>query len=183
MKFPPEKIWLNQPADLVLSRAKAEHAEMIARAVGESVAHLHRFMPWSRDAESADPNVQRVRLQSVSEAWERQEEFQYVLTPVDRPEIFAASIGMMTRLGPGTIELGYWVHPQFEGRGYIRASCTALIDTAFGLDGVGVIYICCSPENTRSMAIARALGFTEDGPFDHPISGVRDWRFSKRRAS
>lgn len=145
---------------------------MIAQAVAESGIHLHRFMRWSQDPQSLDPAFQRDRLAGLAVSWERGEQFEFVLCPRDNDQVFLAALGMMTRMGPGTLELGYWVHVDHEGKGYIRAACAALVATAMKMDGIERVYICCDPENTRSMVIPTALGFTDEGTANHPVCGL-----------
>ena len=171
MRLPPERIELDHADKIALKRATVDDAEMIARAVSECLEHLHRFMPWARDPNSCYPAFQRERLDKLADSWERGEEFQYVLCPQRDPQTFLAALGMMTRLGPGTLELGYWVHVDHEGKGYIRAACKALTEICLQMDGIEVVYICCNPENTRSLAVPLALGFNDEGLGEHP-SGI-----------
>jgi RimJ/RimL family protein N-acetyltransferase len=180
MKFPPERIELDHADRIVLRRATVDDGEMIARAVAESAEHLHRFMAWSLDPQSLDPVFQRERLARLMNAWERGEEFQFVLCPSESDQVFLAAVGLMTRLGPGTLEFGYWVHAKHEGKGYIMAACAALVAIALEMDGIEKVYICCDPENTRSMVIPKALGFSDDGAADHPVCGLSRM-FSKLR--
>jgi RimJ/RimL family protein N-acetyltransferase len=172
MRFPPERIELDHPDGIDLRRATVDDAGMIAQAVAESADHLHRFMAWSLDPQSLDPAFQRDRLAGLAESWECGEQFQFVLCPRDNDQVFLAAVGVMTRLGPGTLELGYWVHVNHEGKGYIRAACAALVAVAMQIDGIDKVCICCDPENTRSMVIPKALGFTDGGTANHPVCGL-----------
>jgi ribosomal-protein-serine acetyltransferase len=60
-------------------------------------------------------------------------------------------------------EIGYWLAKHAEGRGIMTRACTALI--AHGFEGLKLhrAEIRCDPDNQRSRAIPKRLGFTEEG--------------------
>jgi ribosomal-protein-serine acetyltransferase len=76
----------------------------------------------------------------------------------------------MTRCGPGGLEIGYWVHRAYTGRGLATAATAALIEEAFGLPGVDWVEIVHDELNVASGQIPRKLGFTEAErrPMDSP---------------
>ena len=91
----------------------------------------------------------------------------------------------MTRCGPGGLEIGYWVHRAYVGRGLATAAAAALVEQAFGLPGVDWVEIVHDELNVASGQIPRKLGFTEAGrrPLDPPPpsgtgTGVA-WRLKK----
>jgi len=116
------------------------------------------WMPWA-DKQSTEPSFQRDRLRRQPELAARGEEWQYGLFPEDERKVLG-SFGLMTRRGPGTMEIGYWVHVGDVGRGHATRAVTALVDIAFGVDDVETVLICCDEANLRSAAIPRKLGFT-----------------------
>lgn len=164
----PERIELDQPDGIALRRARVGDAEAIARAVRESLDHLAVFMAWANE-ESCDPEFQAKRLVGVEAMWDRGEEWQYMIVGAGDDHTMLGSVGVMTRMGPGTRELGYWVCAEREGRGYIRTACRALVDRLLEQPDVDRVHICCDPANVRSAAVAMALGFHDDGVVeDHP---------------
>jgi RimJ/RimL family protein N-acetyltransferase len=166
---PPDRLAVDHPDGLVLRRARRSDADAVATAVRESLDHLARWMAWA-DERSCDPSFQRVRLAEAEQLWDERRAFEYLLVPLADEQALRASVGIMTRLGAGVLELGYWVHAAYEGRGYIRAAAAAATNAAFGVDGIGVVKICLDPANTRSAAIPQSLGFTDDGMVDdHPL--------------
>src|SRR4029077_13488106 len=82
----------------------------------------------------------------------------------------AGGIGLMTRCGPGGLEIGYWVHRAYTGRGLATAATAALVGQAFGLPGVDWVEIVHDELNVASGQIPRKLGFTEveRRPLDPP---------------
>lgn len=133
-----------------------DDAEAVARAVAENLEHLRPWMPWA-DAQSAEPAFQRDRLRKLPALAERGEEWQYGLFAPD--DSVLGSFGLMTRRGPGTMEIGYWIRADAEGRGLATRASAALTDVALGLDGIRRVFICCDEENVRSAAIPRRLGY------------------------
>jgi RimJ/RimL family protein N-acetyltransferase len=152
---PPERIELDDA--VYLRWLTVGDAEAVARAVGESLDHLEPWMPWA-DAQSADVTFQRNRLRQQSQQRERTEEWQYGLFGV-ADEALLGSFGLMTRRGPGTLEIGYWLHVDAGGRGYATAAARALTETGQRVRTIKQMIIVCDEANLRSAAIPRRLGY------------------------
>ncbi|MBS4751114.1 GNAT family N-acetyltransferase [Carnobacteriaceae bacterium zg-ZUI78] len=58
------------------------------------------------------------------------------------------------------LEIGYVLHPDFWGRGYVPEAAKALIDIGFTLLNVSKMEIACHSLNERSQKVAEKLGFT-----------------------
>jgi RimJ/RimL family protein N-acetyltransferase len=152
---PPERIELDDGN--YVRWLEVDDAEDVARAVGESLAHLTPWMPWA-DAQSADPTFQRERLRNHPQQRARREEWQYGIFAGDGGMLGA--IGLMTRRGPGTLEIGYWLHAGAGGRGYMTDAARALTEAGLEVDGVEKMIIVCDEANLRSAAVPRRLGNT-----------------------
>jgi RimJ/RimL family protein N-acetyltransferase len=134
-----------------------DDAEAVARAVAESLEHLRPWMPWA-DEQSTKVEFQRDRLRKLPGLAERGEEWQYGLFTRDDSSVLG-SFGLMTRRGPGTMEIGYWVHVDAIGRGHATMASAALTDVALTFDEVRRVLIFCDEANVRSAAIPRRLGY------------------------
>ena len=152
---PPRRIRLDD--SYVLRLFGTGDSKALALAVGESLEHLRPWMPWA-DNESADERFQRQRLRGVQHKAATGEEWQYGLFPVDESRVLG-SFGLMTRQGPGTIEIGYWVHVDEIGHGLATLASRALTNVALALDAITTVYIRCDERNTRSAAVPRRLGY------------------------
>jgi RimJ/RimL family protein N-acetyltransferase len=152
---PPDRIDLDDGTHLRLFTV--DDADAVAAAVGESLEHLQPFMPWA-GAQSAEPAFQKDRLARLPQLAARGEEWQYGLFGADDQRVLG-SFGLMTRRGPGTIEIGYWLHTDATGRGHATRAAGALTDMACGLPGIRRIFICCDEANTASAAIPERLGY------------------------
>ncbi len=155
MRTLPERIELEDGVHLRFFAI--DDAEALARAVAESLEHLRPWMPWA-DQQSTEVDFQRDRLRKLPALGERGEEWQYGLFARDESDVLG-SFGLMTRRGPGTMEIGYWVHAAATGRGHATSAAAALTDVALGLDGIRRVFICCDEANARSAAIPRRLGY------------------------
>ena len=102
-----------------------DDADAIARAVGESLEHLKPWMPWA-DARSADADVPAEPAPRPAAAT-RTRRGMAVRDVRATDDAFLGSIGLMTRRGPGTLEIGYWLHVDAGNRG-LATSAAARAD-------------------------------------------------------
>jgi [ribosomal protein S5]-alanine N-acetyltransferase len=64
---------------------------------------------------------------------------------------------------PGTLNLGYWTHPELQGRGYASEFVPAVVDWAFLDAGVRRLVAGVAPQNVASHRVLQRLGFA---PFE-----------------
>ena len=152
----PPEILKRGPA--TLRRWQFGDEEPLYVAVIESQDHLRPWMPWA-------PDYSRQRafefVVACDRDWDSGAAFNYAIT-VDGA--IAGSCGLMARIGPGGLEIGYWVHRDYVRRGLATASAEALTEAAFGLPGVDRVEIVHDELNVFSEAVPRKLGFTRVGP-------------------
>lgn len=160
--LPPARITLDETK--YLRQLGVEDASAVADAVGESLEFLQPWMPWAVP-QSAKVTTQRERLAMLAHKSAHGEEWQYGLFARDDRRLLG-SFGLMTRMGPGTMEIGYWMHVDAGGHGDATRAAGALTDAALALDGIDAVYICCDEANVRSAAIPRRLGFELVEVFD-----------------
>jgi RimJ/RimL family protein N-acetyltransferase len=190
---------LIEHAPVTLRRFRAEDVDALFGAVTESLEHLRPWMPWAADYSRASAEEY---LAGSIKGWDEGTEYNYaILTGAALTEaalteaavardaqagrVLVGSIGLMTRCGPGGLEIGYWVHRAYTGRGLATAATAALVEEAFGLPGVDWVEIVHDELNVASGQIPRKLGFTEAErrPLDWPPpSGTGTgvvWRLKK----
>ena len=151
---------------VTLRRYREDDVDAIFAAVSESLDHLRPWMPWA--AEYTRQSAEEY-LDGSIRSWEDGTEYNYAILAEGT---LAGSISLMARVGPGGLEIGYWVHRDWTGRGLATAAAAALVGQAFRLPGVDRVVIMHDELNVASGAIPRKLGFTEieRRPLDPPAA-------------
>ncbi|GLZ37300.1 GNAT family N-acetyltransferase [Actinokineospora sp. NBRC 105648] len=152
------------------------------RLVVESLEHLKPWMAWALGEYTLD--IARERILDMGRAWESEAEYSYAITVDGRP---VGGCGLMSRIGPGGLELGYWLHPNAVGGGAATAAAAALVEAAFSLPEIDRVEIVHDTANTRSAAIPRRLGFREVArvsPPQEPLTSAENgvdvrWRLTR----
>jgi ribosomal-protein-serine acetyltransferase len=135
------------------------HAPEIFAVVDRERAYLREWLPW------------------VDLTTEVEHTLRFIKTSLQQ---FAANDGFSAGIwsgkefigGIGThkidwlnrrVEIGYWIAHGFQGRGIVTAACRTLIDHAFSEWTLNRVEIHCAPENKKSCAIPKRLGFVLEG--------------------
>jgi RimJ/RimL family protein N-acetyltransferase len=155
---PPER--MPTASGAVLRRARPTDADAFAEAVGASLSHLRRWMPWAVPV-AAEAPVQRDRLVMADASWADGTDYEFAILPADERGIIGGC-GLMRRIGPGAIEIGYWVHVDHTRRGHATAAARALTDAAWTLPDVERVEIHCDEANRASAAVPARLGYRLD---------------------
>lgn len=167
----PVEIAVDGTDGIVLRAPDPIDAAAISAVVHASRAHLARFLDWAAVPEPVD--AQAVRLAVAREAFDAGGDGAY--TVFDGDEVIGA-LGLHRRAGPGALEVGYWLRPDREGRGIMTAAVRTALAVAFDVDGAERIVIQCRPDNVRSAAIPRRLGFALVEIDDRPRMIWELWR-------
>jgi RimJ/RimL family protein N-acetyltransferase len=154
----PERIDLD--GGLVLRRWRPADAEALILAIDESREHLRPWMHW---VTASGPEEERAVLVKWEEEWDAGGELQYGLF---LGPLAVGSIALIPRIGPGGLEIGYWVHAAHTRRGYATSAAAALTSMAFTLPGIEVVEIHHDRSNLASEGVPRKLGFVLVG--EHP---------------
>jgi RimJ/RimL family protein N-acetyltransferase len=139
-----------------LRRWRLDEAELIARLVTDNLEHLRPWMPWAQRPPAIEE--QRWFVERMRQAWDDRTDFGYAVA-LPAGEV-VGGMGLHTRQGPGTLEIGYWIAAAHSGRGYATAGSRALTGAAFALPGVERVEIRCDEANRASAAVPARLGFT-----------------------
>jgi RimJ/RimL family protein N-acetyltransferase len=152
-------------AGAVLVRARAVHAEPLVAVLVGSLGHLSRWMPWATP-ENATLTVQSARLEQVERQWADGTDFDYLIVTSDgahaAPGTIAGGMSLMTRRGPGVLEIGYWLSVDHVGRGLATGAARALTAAGLSMPGIERIEIHCDARNQASAAIPQRLGYALD---------------------
>jgi RimJ/RimL family protein N-acetyltransferase len=175
MRVPPEVL---TGRHVVLRRPVLGDAEALSAVLVTNLDHLTPWMGWAKP-EAITVEAQRTRL--AGQAWVPGEEWGYLMRdPLDDTVI--GSCSLMHRRGPGTLEIGYWVHVERTGRGLATEAAGLLTGAADAIDGIGCVWILTDEGNVRSAAVPRRLGYAldrvDDTAIDAPAATGRTqwWR-------
>jgi RimJ/RimL family protein N-acetyltransferase len=167
---PPERIEVGgdgRRGPLVIRRLLPDDAPAVARAIDECFDHLRPFLPWATPA-NVTAESQRRRLESPELAWTADaEHWGYGVFAAAEGAPLVASCGLHKRRGPGTLEVGYWVHAAHLRRGIATAAARAMTDAGFAVAGVEAMEILCDVANHASAAVARRVGYRLAGTIEH----------------
>ncbi|HTJ72861.1 MAG TPA: GNAT family N-acetyltransferase [Actinospica sp.] len=155
--FPPERIEIDE---FHLRRYTREDAEPLHEAIKASFAELHPWMPWCVDPVKIEE--QRDFIERGFLAWATGRAFDYGIGTSgdgERGEEFVGSISLMDRIGPGGLEIGYWLRSDATGKGIMSRAAARLTEIALGLPGIERVEIHCDAANARSAAVPERLGY------------------------
>lgn len=187
---PPERI---EEPPIVLQRYRGSDLTALLEAVSTSTDHLRPWLAWA----SAEPLEQGLCdfLSHSIEAFDRSDNYDYAVWDLAESTLVGGA-GLHPRLGPGRIEIGYWVRTGWLRRGIASAAARGLTKAAFQLPGIEEVHIHCDEANRASAGVPRDLGFRLQRTFDEEADApaevgrtmewvltVREWEGGHWRAS
>lgn len=169
------------PGGLVLRRWVREDAEILGRAVADSLEHLRPWMPWI----AQEPLSVTDRRRLIGE-WERDWlAGGDVVLGVFVDGSVAGGCGLHHRIGPGGLEIGYWTHAAFVRTGVATAAARLLTEAAFTRADIDRVEIHHDAANLASAGVPRKLGFrrvreVSDGRHAPGESGIScEWQITR----
>jgi RimJ/RimL family protein N-acetyltransferase len=134
-------------------------APLAKEAIDSSLDHLRPWMPWA-EAEPTTLEEKRSLLESFARMFERGEDAVYAIFDRDERRVVGGT-GLHPRLADDAREIGYWIRADAIGLGLATESTAALTRVGFEIDGLERMEIHCDPDNVRSAAIPRKLGYAQ----------------------
>ena len=132
MDSPPETLSHGQVS---LRRWRQDDAAALLAAVLQSQQDLRPWMPW---ADHYDQDSAAGYLRQCEEQWASGSAFAYAIVAGGQ---IVGSAGLHDRVGGGGLEIGYWVHSAWTGRGIATDAAAALTLAALAIPGVGRVEI------------------------------------------
>lgn len=164
-----------------LRHLQEEDAEAFDAAVHESIGELRPWMPWAAE----EPRSVADRLDLIR-TWERERaEGGDLSFGIFAGGAVAGACGLHRRIGPGGLEIGYWVRTPDTGRGIATEAAGRLCELAFADDEVDHVEIHHDRANAASGRIPAKLGFsriaersdTAEAPGEEGVEVV--WRLTR----
>lgn len=150
--FAPERIEIDE---FHLRRYTQDDAQALHEAIKASYAALHPWMPWC--VEPIKIEDQRDFIERGFLAWATGRAFDYRISGDDGAIL--GSISLMDRVGPGGLEIGYWLRTDLTGKGIITRAAGRLTEIGLALPRIGRMEIHCDAANARSAAVPERLGY------------------------
>ncbi|MER8184746.1 GNAT family protein [Kitasatospora sp. NPDC094015] len=163
---PPELLPL--PGGVSLRRRREADAAALNAAVRTNLAHLRPWMPWAAEAPTLQNSQEMCR--AGEQVWDEGSDFMYLAGLDAEPGSVVGAFGLHGRIGPGALEIGYWVHVDHTGRGLATAAARALTGAALALPGIARVEIHCDEANAASAAVPCKLGYRLDRVQDAEIT-------------
>lgn len=135
-------------------------AYLLKEAVDASLDHLKPWMPWA-DQEPTDIEAKVQVLRGFRGRFDLGQDFAYGIFDPDEQRVIGGT-GLHARLGKGALEIGYWIRVDCINCGLATEAAAALTRVAFQAYDVNRAEIHCDPQNVRSAAVPRKLGFTHE---------------------
>jgi RimJ/RimL family protein N-acetyltransferase len=149
-----------------------------------NVEHLRPRMPWI----AAEPLLVDDRRRLI-ERWQGEwEGGGDAVFAIRRAGVVLGAAGLHRRLGPGGLEIGYWVDVDHQGLGIATSAAKALTSLAFSAREIDLVEIHHDVTNLASARIPQKLGYVrlpdivgvqrDLGPADTGTDCV--WRVTRR---
>ena len=178
-----DPLLIDLPAQIVTERLSIVppapgDGPMLNRAIAESFAELHEWMPWAARLPSVDESERFVREAAAN--YVRRSDLPLFLRDRNTREFIGASGLHRIDWSVPRMEIGYWCRTSRVGRGYVTEAVLAIARLAFDVLRAERVEIRTDTANTRSWRIAERLGFTLEGVLRHdtrtPQGEIRDTR-------
>jgi RimJ/RimL family protein N-acetyltransferase len=149
-----------QTQRLVLRCWQPADAAPLKAAIDASLEHLRPWMPWA-EHEPQELQAKVERLRRLRGEFDLGQDFGYGIFDRAETQLLGAT-GLHPRVGPDAREIGYWIHKDHINKGLATEAVAALTSVAFLVDGVARVEVHCDPQNARSLAVPRKLGFVHE---------------------
>ena len=142
--------------EYVVRRYETSDAPELVRAVTESLGHLSPWMPWAA-YEPQSVGQREGLIRSWSAEWDACTNFTMGIFLGDR---VVGGTGLHLRGAENTVEIGYWVHVDFVGKGIVTMVSQSLTELAFAIwPEIDIVEIHHDEANIASGKVALRLGF------------------------
>jgi RimJ/RimL family protein N-acetyltransferase len=157
---------------LVIRCYEPADAPLLKEAVDSSLEHLRPWMPWA-ETEPQTLEEKADLMKYFRSSFDTAENFTYGIFRADEGEVLGGT-GLHGRIGPGGLEIGYWIRASATRQGFVTESTAALTRVGFEICEADRIEIRVEPGNDASMGVPRKLGFVEEATLRRRLPGRAD---------
>lgn len=160
----PDRIDLGE---VVLRAPEPADAAALLAATTRDLDHLAPWMAWATP-ETNTLEARTAFIEGCAAATAADQEAHHLVVAPDDGRVLGAC-GLHDRVGPGGLELGYWLASVVTGRGLMTRIAGTLTDLALAADDVTRVEIHCDAANGPSNGVPRRLGFTLERTMDAEV--------------
>ena len=154
---------------LVIRCYEPRDAPLLKEAIDSSLEHLRPWMPWAhQEPQTLDEKL--VLIKHFRANFDSGDNFTCGIFNADETEVLGGT-GLHPRIGPGGLEIGYWIRASATRQGFVTESSAALTRVGFEICDADRIEIRVEPGNEASMGIPRKLGFLEEATLRRRLPG------------
>lgn len=153
--------------DLAMRLLEPHHAESVWPLIDTHREHIAEWLPWPYASKSLEDC--RASIESLHRDFGERRGM--ALSIVLGEQIVGGTGWSHWRQGEdyggswqrGSADIGYWLLPNYVGRGYVTRCVVALTELGFTEYGLFRLTIRAEPGNARSRAVALRCGYVEEG--------------------
>ncbi len=144
---------------LLLRPYEIDDFQPLFDAVNNSRQHLGPWLSWVAKTTRAEHSLEFIQL-----AQHQRHTQQALALGIFYDGQIIGGIGMHEwAQDTGRAQVGYWLIKEFEGKGVITRSLTAVVEHLFKVIGLNKVELHYVPANKRSAKVAERLGFRLEG--------------------
>jgi RimJ/RimL family protein N-acetyltransferase len=145
---------------LVVRCYEPRDAPLLKEAIDSSLDHLRPWMPWAyKEPQTLEEKLDLIKHFRAN--FDSGDNFTCGIFNADETEVLGGT-GLHPRIGPGGLEIGYWIRASATRKGFVTESSTALTRVGFEICDADRIEIRIEPGNEASAGVPRKLGFLEE---------------------
>ena len=154
-----DRLTIQVDDEIELRRVSMADCAQLYAAIDRNHSHLRRWLPWVTATFQESDLAEFIRQREIDNAARVS-----LTTNIWFQGVLCGAVGLHTiDQKDRNSSIGYWLDQAYEGRGIMTRACRAIVTEGFREYGLHRIEIRCATGNSRSSAIARRLGFVEEG--------------------
>lgn len=135
--------------------------KVVHRAINASIKELRPWMSFVQTEQTERQMEANIRIAYIK--FLKREDLRLLLFLKGTGEFIGSSGLHRIEWGVPKFEIGYWIHSQFSGKGYMTEAVEGIMGFAFNELKANRVEIRCDSKNVRSRAIPEKLGFKLEG--------------------
>jgi len=154
---------------------------LLRDALEENDAHLRAWVPFVITGRIPGLTLEERVAKQAGDFADGKEWHYGIFEPGERTVI--GSCSLLPRIGPGAIEIGYWLAERTMGRGIATQAARMLTDAAFRSPDIERVEIRVDPGNVKSAGVPQRLGFVDGGRVEMDGFSLVAWTMTRGRWS